>query len=91
MRMVDVGDADTVHTDMAKIHANTEFAIRKILTTGATPLLLGGDHSIHSPVIKAFDGKPLRRVSEMSHISGMTHSGMTQLGIPNVSSTKRQD
>ncbi|MFM9997326.1 MAG: agmatinase [Betaproteobacteria bacterium] len=113
LRIVDVGDADIVHTDMAKSHANTESAIRKILAAGAMPLVLGGDHSIHAPVIKAFDaagpihivhfdahldfvderhgvryghGNPLRRASEMHHISGMT-----QLGIRNVSSSNRQD
>jgi agmatinase len=113
VRIVDVGDADIVHTDMVKSHANTEFAIRKILAAGAMPVTLGGDHSIHAPVIKAFDaagpihiiqfdahldfvderhgvryghGNPLRRASEMAHITGMT-----QLGIRNVSSSNHQD
>ena len=112
-RIVDVGDADIVHTDMQKSHANTEYAIRKILAAGAMPVVLGGDHSVHAPVIKAFDGmgpihivhfdahldfvderhgvryghgNPLRRASEMDHISGMT-----QLGIRNVSSSNRDD
>ena len=40
-RIVDVGDADIVHTDMVKSHANTEYAIRKILAAGAMPLVLG--------------------------------------------------
>jgi agmatinase len=113
VRMVDVGDADIVHTDMAKSHANTEAAVRKILAAGAMPVVLGGDHSIHAPVIKAFDslgpihilhfdahldfvderhgvryghGNPLRRASEMKHITGMT-----QMGIRNVSSSNFQD
>lgn len=77
------------------------------------PLVLGGDHSIHVPVIKAFDeqgplhlvqfdahldfvdvrhgvryghGNPIRRASEMAHITGIT-----QLGIRNVSSSNRKD
>jgi agmatinase len=113
VRMVDVGDADIVHTDMAKSHANTELAVRTILGARAMPLVLGGDHSVHAPVIKAFDtlgpihivhfdahldfvnerhgvryghGNPLRRASEMAHITGMT-----QLGIRNVSSSNFQD
>ena len=113
VRIVDVGDADIVHTDMMQSHANTELAIRKILSAGAMPVALGGDHSIHAPVIKAFDaagpihiiqfdahldfvnerhgvryghGNPLRRASEMAHITGMT-----QLGIRNVSSSNVQD
>jgi agmatinase len=113
VRIVDVGDADIVHTDMMKSHTNTELAIRRILAAGAMPVALGGDHSIHAPVIKAFDmagpihiiqfdahldfvnerhgvryghGNPLRRASEMAHITGMT-----QLGIRNVSSSNVQD
>jgi agmatinase len=113
VRMVDVGDADIVHTDMAASNANIESAVRKILANGAMPVTLGGDHSIHAPVIQAFEGRgpihivhfdahldfvderhgvryghgnPLRRASEMQHISGMT-----QLGIRNVSSSNRSD
>jgi agmatinase len=56
VRMVDVGDADIVHTDMHKSNANIEFAVRKILQAGAMPVVLGGDHSIHAPVIKAYEG-----------------------------------
>jgi agmatinase len=113
LRMVDVGDADIVHTDMESSNANIELAVRKILECGAMPVTLGGDHSIHAPVIKAFEGKgpihiihfdahldfvderhgvryghgnPLRRASEMAHITGMT-----QMGIRNVSSSNRDD
>lgn len=56
VRMVDVGDADIVHTDMHQSNANIEFAVRKILQAGAMPVVLGGDHSIHAPVIKAYEG-----------------------------------
>lgn len=57
VRMVDVGDADIVHTDMAASNANIESAVRHILARGAMPVVLGGDHSIHAPVIKAFEGR----------------------------------
>ncbi|MFY9476618.1 MAG: agmatinase [Pseudomonadota bacterium] len=57
LRIVDVGDADIVHTDMQKSNANVEFAVRKLLEKGAFPLVLGGDHAIHAPVIKAFEGR----------------------------------
>ena len=55
--MVDVGDADIVHTDTIKSHKNTEYAVRKILNAGVMPVVLGGDHSVHAPVIKAFEGR----------------------------------
>lgn len=113
VRIVDVGDADIIHTDMEGSHANTEYAVRRILESGAMPLILGGDHSITTPCVKAFSnhgpihivhfdahidfvdvrhgvryghGNPIRRASEMNHVSGVT-----QLGIRNVSSSNRSD
>jgi agmatinase len=69
VRMVDVGDADIVHTDMASSNANIELAVRKILACGAMPVTLGGDHSIHAPVIKAFEGKgPIHIIHFDAHL-----------------------
>jgi agmatinase len=69
LRMVDVGDADIVHTDMAASNANIEAAVRKILACGAMPVTLGGDHSIHAPVIKAFEGRgPIHIVHFDAHL-----------------------
>ncbi len=113
LTMVDVGDADIVHTDMTKSHANTEAAVRQILAAGALPLILGGDHSVTAPCLAAYSdqpplhvvhfdahldfvderhgvryghGNPLRRASEMEWVTGMT-----QMGIRNVSSSNRDD
>ena len=113
VRIVDMGDADIVHTDTIKSHANIEFGVRKILQAGAMPVVLGGDHSVHIPCIRAFDdqapvhiihidahldfvderhgvryghGNPLRRASEMKHVTGLT-----QMGIRNVSSSNKSD
>jgi agmatinase len=113
VRIVDVGDADIIHTDTLKSHDNIEAAVRSILAAGALPVVLGGDHSVHIPCIRAFDdqppvhiihidahldfvderhgvryghGNPLRRASEMAHVTGFT-----QLGIRNVSSSNRED
>ncbi len=111
--IVDIGDADIVHTDTTKSHDNAELAVRKILEAGALPVVLGGDHSVSVPCLKAFaggdpihiihvdahldfvderhgvrygHGNPLRRASEMKHVSGFT-----QLGIRNVSSSNQAD
>lgn len=113
VKIVDIGDADMVHTDTNKSHDNAEFAVRKILQAGALPVVLGGDHAVHIPCIRAFadedpvhlihidahldfvderhgvkygHGNPLRRASEMQHVTGMT-----QLGIRNVSSSNQRD
>jgi len=111
-RIVDIGDADIIHTDTINSHANIEYGVKKILYANAIPVVLGGDHSINIPCINAFEkqepihiiqidahldfvderhgvrlghGNPMRRASEKSYVSGMT-----QIGIRNVSSTSRE-
>ncbi len=113
VKMVDIGDADIVHTDTEKSHANIAYGVRKIIQSGALPVVVGGDHSVNAPIIRAFadkgpihiiqidahldfvderhgvrygHGNPMRRASEKDFITGMT-----QLGIRNVSSSNRAD
>lgn len=112
VRMVDIGDADIVHTDTVASHAAIEAGVRAILASGALPVVLGGDHSINIPCIDAFSdrepihlvqidahldfvderhgvrnghGNPMRRAAEKPWVTGLT-----QLGIRNVSSTARE-
>jgi arginase len=54
--MVDLGDVDT-SGDPDKCFALTEKAVAKVLDRGAVPIVLGGDHSITYPVLKAFAAK----------------------------------
>lgn len=69
VKIVDIGDADIVHTDTPKSHANIEFGVRKILEAGAIPITLGGDHSINIPCINAFDGQePIHLVQIDAHL-----------------------
>lgn len=111
-RMVDIGDADIIHTDTVNSLANIERGVRAILAAGALPVVLGGDHSINIPCINAFSdqdpvhlvqidahldfvderhgvryghGNPMRRAAEKDHVTGLT-----QLGIRNVSSTAKE-
>lgn len=110
-RIVDIGDADIVHTDTQQSHDNIEFGVRKILQAGAVPVIMGGDHSVNIPCINAFDdqepihlvqfdahldfvderhgvryghGNPMRRAAEKDYVTGLS-----QIGIRNVSSTSR--
>ena len=55
VRIVDMGDADIVHTDTEQSHANIEAGVRAALAAGAMPVTLGGDHSINIPCVRAFD------------------------------------
>jgi agmatinase len=111
VKIVDIGDADIIHTDTMKSHANIEYGVRKILSAGAIPVVMGGDHSVNIPCINAFDdqgpihvvqidahldfvderhgvryghGNPMRRAAEKPYVTGLS-----QIGIRNVSSTAR--
>ena len=112
VRIVDLGDADIVHTDTVNSHANIEYGVRKILEAGALPVVIGGDHSVNIPCVNAFEGtgpihilqidahldfvderhgvrfghgNPMRRAAEKDYVTGLT-----QLGIRNVSSTAKE-
>lgn len=112
VRIVDIGDADIVHTDTEASHANIETGVRAILDAGALPVVIGGDHSVNIPCIRAFDGQadihilqidahldfvdvrhgvrhghgnPMRRAAEKEYVTGLT-----QVGIRNVSSTAKE-
>ncbi len=112
VRIVDLGDADIIHTDTVHSHANIEFGVRKILDAGALPVVIGGDHSVNIPCVNAFEGRgpihilqidahldfvderhgvryghgnPMRRAAEKDYVTGLT-----QLGIRNVSSTAKE-
>lgn len=112
VRIVDIGDADIVHTDTVKSHANIRAGVEAILAAKALPIIIGGDHSINIPCIDAYEGQgdihilqidahldfvderhgvrnghgsPLRRAAEKPYVTGMT-----QVGIRNVSSTARE-
>ena len=110
-KIVDLGDADIIHTDTINSHKNIKDGVKKILSAKAIPIVLGGDHSINIPCIDAFEneaefhliqidahldfvderhgvrfghGNPMRRASEKNYVTGMT-----QIGIRNVSSTAK--
>ena len=57
VRIVDLGDADIVHTDTVASHRNIATGVGKILSAGALPVVIGGDHSVNIPCIDAFEGQ----------------------------------
>ncbi len=68
-RIVDIGDADIIHTDTIKSHANIEYGVKKILDANAIPLVLGGDHSINIPCINAFENQePIHIIQIDAHL-----------------------
>jgi agmatinase len=66
-RIVDVGDADILPTNVEDTFANITNMTRRILERGAMPVVLGGDHAITFPVVRAYD-QPLHVVHFDAHI-----------------------
>ncbi|MGD2244978.1 MAG: agmatinase [Candidatus Aminicenantes bacterium] len=54
--MVDLGDVD-VSGDYETLSSRIEKKVREVLEKDAVPVILGGDHSISFPVVKAFAEK----------------------------------
>jgi agmatinase len=57
LRVVDYGDAAVVPAQPAVGHAAIHDAVAEILGAGALPVVLGGDHSISEPCMKAVSEK----------------------------------
>jgi agmatinase len=57
LRMVDFGDAPVLPADVPRTHAAIEATVAQVLAAGAIPIVLGGDHSIAEPDIRACAAK----------------------------------
>lgn len=80
-RIVDLGDADIIHTDQAGSHRGIEAGVRAILAAGALPVVLGGDHSINIPCIDAFAEKePIHIVQIDAHLDFVNERHGVRLG-----------
>jgi agmatinase len=53
LRVVDFGDAAVLPADAARSHAAVEALVGDVLAAGALPIVLGGDHSIAEPDVRA--------------------------------------
>ena len=58
MRAVDCGDVRADVRDPSGHVLRAEQAVRRILAAGALPVVLGGDHAVPIPVLRAFAGQP---------------------------------
>ena len=69
IRVVDCGDVIGEAKDVAGNHARSEQAGRKVLSSGALPIILGGDHAIPIPVFRALENHgPITLVQVDAHI-----------------------
>ena len=53
LRVVDFGDAPVLPADPVRSHAAIQATVAQVLGAGAIPMILGGDHSISEPDVRA--------------------------------------
>jgi agmatinase len=69
-RIVDLGDADIIPTNVAGTFDNITALTARALSRGGTPIVLGGDHAISFPVVRAFT-EPLYVMHFDAHLDYM--------------------
>jgi agmatinase len=79
LRIVDYGDAPVLPADAARTHAAIERTVGEVVAAGAVPVVLGGDHSIAEPDIRACAARhgPLGLV----HLDTHTDTGTEVFGV----------
>ena len=69
VRLVDCGDVDVIYFDQERNFRLVAESVGRILDRGALPMILGGDHSISYPVLRAYEKLgPLRIVLIDAHL-----------------------
>lgn len=66
-RFVDCGDVDVIYTNMTATWDNCTDLVMRTLRAGATPVVVGGDHSATYPVMRAF-GEPVQLLHFDAHL-----------------------
>jgi agmatinase len=69
-RIVDLGDADVIPTNVAGTFDNITELVTRALSRRGTPIILGGDHAISYPVVRAYS-EPLYVVHFDAHLDYM--------------------
>jgi agmatinase len=65
--IVDMGDVDVAPTDVKGTFDRTTWIVQQARAAGALPVILGGDHAITYPVVRAYD-EPVHVVHFDAHI-----------------------
>ncbi len=79
LRVVDFGDAPVVPADPARSHAAIERIVGQVVGAGAIPIVLGGDHSITEPNVRAVAAAHGRLA--LIHFDTHTDTGTEVFGI----------
>jgi agmatinase len=79
LRIADFGDAPVIPADPGRSHAAIETTVGQVLAAGAIPVVLGGDHSITEPAVRACAG--VHGTVGMVHFDTHTDTGVTVFGV----------
>lgn len=105
VRIIDYGDIPTLPTLLTETFDIITQSIKDVRSRGTVPVVLGGDHSISFPVVRAFadtpvhvvqfdthldlmdevmgirysHANPMKRISELEHVTGLTQIGIRGL------------
>ena len=79
LRVVDFGDAPVLPADPVRTHAAIEALVGEVVDAGALPIILGGDHSIAEPDIRAIATR--RGPVGLIHFDTHTDTGQEVFGV----------
>ncbi len=79
LRIVDFGDAPTIPADAGVSHDAIEATVGQVLAAGVLPVVLGGDHSITEPSVRAVAAK--HGPVGMVHFDTHTDTGREVFGV----------
>jgi agmatinase len=79
LRIVDFGDAPVLPADALRSHAAIEATVGQVLAAGAIPVVLGGDHAITEPSVRACAA--VHGAVGMIHFDTHTDTGAEVFGV----------
>jgi agmatinase len=79
LKVVDFGDAPVLPADAERTHAAIEATVGQVVDAGALPIILGGDHSIAEPDIRAIATR--RGPVGLIHFDTHTDTGQEVFGV----------
>jgi agmatinase len=79
LRVIDFGDAPVIPADVDVSHGAIESTVAQVLAAGALPVVLGGDHSITEPSVRAVAAR--HGTVGMVHFDTHTDTGREVFGV----------
>jgi len=78
LEIVDYGDVEVHPADLDASHRSLRTAVSEILDVGAVPVVLGGDHSLSTPVLQALAGPYGADGFSVVHFDTHADAGMSE-------------